>query len=160
MTTGDDQQRSVALAVAQGDLQALLAARQAAWDGRDRNPSLARLRPGPLKQHRKRTDAEMRREKARDLAIQAAEQKIARLKRDAAKADRAPVTVEEIATAGLVQVDSGTWYRVVKVNRATVKVLVEPGMDDLIKVGRIVRAVHRDEVALTEARMAAKTGTS
>ncbi|MEV5211247.1 hypothetical protein AB0K35_27625 [Micromonospora sp. NPDC053740] len=40
------------------------------------------------------------------------------------------------------------WYEVVKVNRATVKVKVRPGMDDLIKIGKILEARDADGATL------------
>ena len=108
------------------------------------DPSLARLRPGPLKAHRRTVDAELRREKEMDLAIVRAEsrvQTLERLVREQAERDRPKLTAEDLAGARFVRTRFA-WHQVVKVNRKTVKIVVEPGMDDLLPISKVLQVVR------------------
>lgn len=99
-------------------------------------------RPGCVntraKQHTVRYNAALRRtarafEELRQLET-SAHALILRLK----QADPIPVTPETLATARFVRDRHGFWYEVVRVNRVTVKVVVDPGWNDLAKISNLV----------------------
>lgn len=84
-----------------------------------------------------RVDASIRRGAELAEKVRRLEQEIAGMKRRAALVELPPVTPEALASAKAIRTDVG-WYRVVKVNRVTVKVVVDPGWDDLIKISKIL----------------------
>lgn len=89
----------------------------------------------------RRIDAQIRRAAAYVRTIEGLERELAALKRRAERPDPGPVDLDTLVPDCLIRTDCG-WYRVVKVNRATVKVAVRPGMDDLIKKTKILAIRH------------------
>lgn len=84
-----------------------------------------------------RVDAQIRRGAQLSRDVQRLERELDRLRTRGPKVESPPVTVEALSSARFVRTKVG-WYEVVKVNRATVKVVVDPGWDDLIKISKIL----------------------
>lgn len=104
------------------------------------DPSLARLRPGPLKQHRRRVESELNAERDLGMRIRRAESKVHSLQHQLAEQverERPKLTAADLAGARAVR-DRFGWHRVVKVNQKTVKVVVAPGMDDLLPIAKVL----------------------
>lgn len=126
------------------ELKVLLDARDAAAKVRPRaDPALARLSPTALKQHRRIVDREMEQLRVEEERIRAAQERVrieeGHERRRQEKA-RVPFTRDQILGAKLIRTRSG-WWEVVKVHKATVKVKVDPGWDDLIPISKILE--HR-----------------
>lgn len=89
------------------------------------------------KQHGIRTDAQIRRGATLAAAVTRMERELEGLRRQAARPETPALDLSKLPGARFIRTKVG-WYEVVKVNRATVKVKVDPGWDDLIKVSQIL----------------------
>jgi hypothetical protein len=89
------------------------------------------------KQHGIRIDAAIRCGADLGRTVERLERELAALRRQADRPEPKPLDLSKLKDARFVRTTCG-WYEVVRVNRATVKVLAGRGMDDLIKIGRIV----------------------
>ncbi|MEU8158097.1 hypothetical protein AB0B94_30965 [Micromonospora sp. NPDC048986] len=108
--------------------------RQAMAANFDRAAGTSRMRG---KQHGIRVDAQIRRGAQLGAAVERLGRELNGLRDQAARPELQPVDLSNLSGARFIRTKFG-WYEVVKVNRATVKVLTAPGMDDLIKVGKIL----------------------
>lgn len=123
------------IAAKEAELEQARAALQAAADYR----SGVRSR---TKTHVVRMDGALRRAGLARNTIERLEREIAALRRKAAQPEPAPLDLARLPYAQFIRTWAG-WHRVVKVNRKTVKVVVAPGWDDLIPIGRIVEIRER-----------------
>ncbi len=89
------------------------------------------------KTHRIRSDGALRRAGQARNTIERLEREIAALHRKAAQPEPVPLDLDRLPFAQFIRTQAG-WYRVVKVNRKSVKVVADPGWDDLIPIGRII----------------------
>lgn len=89
------------------------------------------------KQHGVRVDAQIRRGAALSETVQRLGRELDALRRQGTGPASAPLDLARLPVARYVRTRHG-WYEVVKVNRVTVKVQVDPGWDDLIKIGKIL----------------------
>lgn len=89
------------------------------------------------KQHGIRTDAQIRRGARLGKTVKRLECELTSLRTRADRPDPGPVDLDILVPGCAIRTDIG-WYRVVKVNRVTVKVEMPPGWDDLIKVSKIL----------------------
>ncbi len=98
------------------------------------------------KQSNIRYDAKLRRAAAQVETVKRLERELKALetRRDNPKAAPVPLDLSRLPFARFIRTDVG-WYEVVKVNTKTVKVVVKPGWDDLIKIGKILEI--REHVA-------------
>ena len=134
------EQAQRALTAAEADLLAAQQAEVALYDRGPADTAMGRLAPGPLKQHRRAMAGEMRAEKDAGLRVRRAESVVVTRKRQLAteiEKARPKLTVDDVRGAVAVR-DRYRWHRVVKVNTKTVKVVVEPGMDDLISLDKVL----------------------
>lgn len=112
----------------------LAQAREAMTANFERHAGTSRLRG---KQHNIRIDAQIRRGAALGETVRRLERELASLRRQTERPETPALDLSKLPGARFVRTKVG-WYEVVKVNRATVKVLAAPGMDDLVKVSKIV----------------------
>lgn len=89
------------------------------------------------KQWARRVDSQLRRGAELGRQAERLERDLAGLRREAKQGPPPPLDLSKLPAAKFIRTTYG-WYEVVKVNRATVKVLAAPGMDDLIKVSKIL----------------------
>lgn len=89
------------------------------------------------KQHHIRTDAQIRRGGQLGRTVKRLESELESLRTRSERPDPGPVDLDILAPGCAIRTDL-RWYRVVKVNKATVKVEMPPGWDDLIKKTKIV----------------------
>lgn len=89
------------------------------------------------KQHGIRTDAQIRRGAQLGKTVKRLERELTSLRTRADRPDPGPVDLDTLAPGCAIRTDVG-WYRVVKVNRVTVKVEMPPGWDDLVKISKIL----------------------
>lgn len=87
------------------------------------------------KQHGARIDSQLRRDAQNAETVQRLERELAALRNQ--QTAPAPVDLSRLPYARFVRTRYG-WFEMVRVNRATVKVLVAPGMDDRIPIKKIV----------------------
>lgn len=130
MTTIADE-----IAAKEAELEQARAALQAAFD----------YRPGgslKTKTFGIRSNAALRRGAQAGDTVQRLEREIAALHRKAAESEPQPLDLDRLPHAQYIRTRNG-WYAVVKVNRKTVKVAVDPGWDDLIPIGRIIEIRER-----------------
>jgi hypothetical protein len=148
-----DARTSVAerIAAKEAELAATLKAMQANFD---RPAGTSQMRG---KQHNLRIDAAIRRGADLGRTVERLERELAALRRQADQPEPQPLDLSKLPDARFIRTKVG-WYEVVRVNRATVKVVVDPGWDDLIKIGRIVEIRPAAECeAAAVARETAKT---
>lgn len=87
-----------------------------------------------------RVDANLRRAGEAKRDIDRLERELAALKRPTPPPSAAhELDVEGLEPGDLVKMKNGLVYKVAKVNKSTVKVVVPPGMDDLVQKSKIVR---------------------
>lgn len=84
-----------------------------------------------------RADANLRRAGHCARTIARLERELEGLRRRSTQPEPKPVDLDRLPYARFVRTWNG-WHKVVKVNRVTVKVVVSPGWDDLIKVSKIL----------------------
>lgn len=89
-----------------------------------------------------RSDGALRRGAQAGDAIERLEREIEGLRRKATQPEPVPLDLTRLTHAQYIRTRNG-WYEVVKVNHKTVKVVVEPGWDDLIPIGRIIEIRER-----------------
>lgn len=89
------------------------------------------------KQHGIRIDAQIRRGAQLGKTVKRLERELTSLRTRVDRPDLGPVDLDVLAPGCVIRTDIG-WYRVVKVNRVTVKVQMPPGWDDLIKISKIL----------------------
>jgi hypothetical protein len=89
------------------------------------------------KQHGRRIDAQLKRAGQLRTNMQRLERELAAMRQQASEPPRAPLDLTRLPFAAFIRTDVG-WYKVLKVNKVTVKVVNTPGMDDLIKISKIV----------------------
>jgi hypothetical protein len=94
------------------------------------------------KTHVVRMDAALRRAGQAGRTIERLEREIEGLHRKATQPEPVPPDLDRLPFAQYIRTQVG-WYRVVRVNRKTVKVVVDPGWDDLIPIGRIIEIRER-----------------
>lgn len=113
-------------------LEAELAAARAAAVENFNRPIGGSLR---TKQHGIRVDAAVRRAAELVRTAERLERELSALRNP--QPEPAPLNLARLPYARYIRTTYG-WYEVVKVNRATVKVVAAPGMDDLVKVAKIL----------------------
>lgn len=89
------------------------------------------------KKHLRGIDAQIRRGAGHVRDIERLKSELAGLYRLSTRPDPVPLDLSQLPHAYAIRTDCG-WYKVVKVNRQTVKVVMPPGMDDLIKIKKIL----------------------
>lgn len=89
------------------------------------------------KQHGIRVDAQIRRGAQLGETVKRLERELTSLRTRVDRPDPGPVDLGTLTPGCAIRTKIG-WYRVVKVNRVTVKVEMPPGWDDLIKVSKIL----------------------
>lgn len=94
------------------------------------------------KTHLIRSDGALRRAGQAARRITQLEREIEGLRRKAAEPEPVPLDLTRLPYAQYIRTWAG-WHRVVKVNRKSVKVVVDPGRDDLIPIGRIIEIRER-----------------
>lgn len=94
------------------------------------------------KTHRIRSDGALRRAGQAARRITQLEREIEGLRRKATQPEPAPLDLDRLPHARYIRTKVG-WYEVIKVNRKTVKVVADPGWDDLIPISRIVEIRER-----------------
>ncbi|MET8278378.1 hypothetical protein [Micromonospora sp. NPDC005174] len=96
-----------------------------------------------------RLDAQIRRAANLGADVRRIERELQALRIQGARTRESAVQHDASTLAGVryIRTDIG-WHEVVKVNRLTVKVKVRPGMDDLIKIGKILEARNADGAVL------------
>jgi hypothetical protein len=114
--------------------EAELAQARHALAGVPRNPGTSSLRG---KQHYTRVDGAIRRAAQLGETVQRLERELEGLRRQATRPEPQPFDLAALPTARFIRTKVG-WYEVVRVNKATVKVLTAPGMDDLVKISKIL----------------------
>lgn len=92
-----------------------------------------------------RSDGALRRGAQAGNAIERLEREIEGLRRKATKPEPVPLDLDRLPHAQYIRTKVG-WYEVVKVNRKTVKVVVDPGWDDLVPISRITEIRERTAV--------------
>lgn len=123
------------IAVKEAELEQARAALQAAADYQAGGSSRT-------KTHRIRSDGALRRAGQARHTIERLEREIEGLRRKATQPEPTPLDLGRLPHAQYIRTKVG-WYEVVKVNRKTVKVVVDPGWDDLIPIARIVEIRER-----------------
>lgn len=123
------------IAAKETELEQAHAALQAAADYRAGGSSRT-------KQHRIRSDGALRRGGMARAAIQRLERELETLRRRATQPEPAPLDLDRLPHAQYIRTKVG-WYEVAKVNRKSVKVVVNPGWDDLIPIARIIEMRER-----------------
>ncbi len=94
------------------------------------------------KQHGRRINAQLKLAGEQRRTITRLERELEGLRRQATRPAPAPLDLSRLPYAEFIRTDAG-WYEVVKVNKATVKVVNTPGMDDLIKIRKILEIRER-----------------
>lgn len=138
---GDDKARAIAMKSAE-----LVAARRAF----DREANWRNHGGMRTKNFGRRSDANLRRGAAAGRLVQRLESELDALRRPVREVP--PLDLERLPFATHVRTDAG-WYEVVKVNRKTVKVVVDPGWDDLVPIKRI-REIHERKARTAPAPVA------
>jgi hypothetical protein len=102
-------------------------------------------RPGgslKTKTHAVRSDGALRRGGEAGRTIERLERELEGLRRKAAEPETPSLDLDRLPYAQYIRTQVG-WYEVVKVNRKSVKVAVDPGWDDLIPITRIIEIRER-----------------
>jgi hypothetical protein len=89
------------------------------------------------KQHGIRVDAQIRRGAQLGRTVVRLELELTALRARAGQEQSPSLDLSKLSEARFIRTRYG-WYEVVRVNRATVKVKAAPGMDDLVKVSKIL----------------------
>jgi hypothetical protein len=104
------------------------------------------------KQFGRRADGNLRRAAEARRLVERLTQELETLRRPVRVVP--PLDLERLPFATHIRTDVG-WYEVVKVNRKSVKVVVDPGWDDLIPIKRI-KEIHERPVKTAPAEVAAE----
>jgi hypothetical protein len=89
-----------------------------------------------------RSDGALRRGGQAGNTIERLERELEGLRRRATQPEPAPLDLTRLPYAQYIRTKVG-WYEVAKVNRKSVKVVVDPGWDDLIPISRIIEIRER-----------------